>query len=133
LRFKRYTDLKHSPKPIDITPFIGVVFLLLIFFMLTSSFIIYPGLKVGFPRTATSSAAKYGNPEITISADNAIYTNGNPLSLDGLKVLFGQVGQARGSVLIKADKRASLGRISEICDIGRSSGIAQINLATSQE
>lgn len=133
MHFKRYTELKHGPKPIDITPFIGVVFLLLIFFMLTSSFIIYPGLKVSLPRTATSSAVKYENLEIAISAENTIYINGSPSSLEGLRLLLKQVAGSGGAILIKADKRASLGRVSEIWGICRSLGIAQVNIATNQE
>jgi biopolymer transport protein ExbD len=133
LHFKRYTELKHGPKPIDITPFIGVVFLLLIFFMLTSSFIIYPGLKVNLPRTVTNSSVKCQNLEIVISAENTIYIDGNSSSLEGLRLLLKQVAQTGGSILIKADKRASLGRVSEIWGICRSLGILQVNIATNQE
>ncbi len=46
MRFKRHMELEHGLKQIDIAPLIDVVFQLLIFFMLTSSFVIQPGIKV---------------------------------------------------------------------------------------
>jgi biopolymer transport protein ExbD len=106
----------------------GVVLLLLIFFMLTSSLIIYPGLKVNLPRTLTSSAVNYENLEIVLTKDEAIYINRNPIKFENLSALLKQVAQVKGSVLIKADKSIALGKISEIWDACRSSGISQINI-----
>ncbi len=133
MKFKRHTELDHGLKPIDIAPLIDVVFQLLMFFMLTSSFVMQPGIKVNLPRALTSEVVKYENVEVVISSENVIYTNGKVLTIQELKALLKQTAGAKGSILIKADRRASLGRIVEVWDMCRDLGITQINIATNQE
>jgi len=125
--------LEQGPKLIEITPLIGMVLLLLIFFMLTSSSVMYPGIRVNLPRVVTGESGKYQNLEVVISKENAIYINNSAITAQDLKTLLRQVVGAKGSVLIKADKRASLGKIVEIWDACRYSGITQVNIATNQE
>ena len=133
MKFKRHMELEHGLKQIDIAPLIDMVFQLLIFFMLTSSFIMQPGIKVNLPKAVTSEVIKNENIEIIISSENVIYLNGKVVSLGELKSLFKQVAQRKQSILIKSDRRASLGRIVEIWDMARDMGVSQINIATNQE
>lgn len=133
MRFKRHMELEHGLKQIDIAPLIDMVFQLLIFFMLTSSFIMQPGIKVNLPKAVTSEVVKFENIEIVISSENVTYLNGKVITTQELKNLLGQVAKKKQSILIKADRRASLGRVVEIWDMCRDSGIAQINIATNQE
>jgi biopolymer transport protein ExbD len=101
--------------------------------MLTSSFVMQPGIKVKLPRAVTSEAVKFENLEILVTAENVIYLNGAVISAQELKTVFKQAGRRGQAVLIKSDKRASLGRVVEIWDLARDMGIAQINIATNQE
>ena len=133
MRFKRHMELEHGLKQIDIAPLIDMVFQLLIFFMLTSSFIMQPGIKVNLPKAVTSEVVKFENIEIVISSENVTYLNGKVITTQELKNLLGQVAKKKQSILIKADRRASLGRVVEIWDMCRDSGITQINIATNQE
>ncbi|RJP28213.1 MAG: biopolymer transporter ExbD [Candidatus Omnitrophota bacterium] len=133
MKFKRHMELEHGLRQIDIAPLIDVVFQLLIFFMLTSSFIMQPGIKVSLPKAVTSEVVKHENIEIIISSENITYFNGNVVNTGELKKLIKQASKRNNSVLIKADKRASLGRVVEIWDLCRDSGVAQINIATNQE
>lgn len=133
MRFRRHLELEHGLKPIDIAPLINIAFLALIFFMLTYTFVMQPGLKVNLPRTITSEAGKYENLEITISADSSIYIHNKILTLQELKTLLNQTVKAKGSVLIRADRRTPLDRIVEIWDMCRDLGMAQINIVTNQK
>ncbi len=133
MRFKRHMKLEHGLKQIDIAPLIDVVFQLLIFFMLTSSFIMQPGIKVNLPRAVTSEVVKFENIEIVVSGENVTYLNGKVITTAELKNLLKQAAKRDQSILIKADKRSSLGRVVEIWDQARDLGIAQINIATNQE
>ena len=114
MQFKRHMELEHGLKQIDIAPLIDMVFQLLIFFMLTSSFIMQPGIKVNLPRAVTSEVVKHENVEVAISSENVIYINGKVITAQELKTLLKQTAGAKGSILIKADRRASLGRIVEV-------------------
>ncbi len=133
MHFRRHMELEHGLRQIDIAPLIDMVFQLLIFFMLTSSFVMQPGIKVNLPRAVTSEVVKYENLEVAISSENIIYINGKVISIGELKTLLKQAARAKGSILIKADRRASLGRIVEVWDMCRDLGITQINIATNQE
>jgi len=133
MHFKRHIELEHGLRQIDIAPLIDIVFQLLIFFMLTSSFVMQPGIKVNLPRAVTSEVVKYENTEILISSENVVYLNDNVVNTQELKTLLKQVAKMKQGILIKADRRASLGRIVEIWDMCRDFGVTQINIATNQE
>jgi biopolymer transport protein ExbD len=125
--------LEHGLKQIDIAPLIDIVFQLLIFFMLTSSFIMQPGIKVNLPKAATSEVVRPENIEIIVSGENVTYLNGKVITTVELKNILRQAAKRDQSILIKADRRASLGRVVEIWDQARDLGLTQINIATNQE
>lgn len=133
MKFRRHAELEHGLKQIDIAPLIDIIFQLLIFFMLTSSFVVQPGIKISLPKAVTSEAVKPENIEIIVSAENILYLNGKVTTSAELKTLLKQAAGRNQPVLIKADKRASLGRVVEIWDMARDFGIAQVNIATNQE
>jgi len=126
-------ELEHGLRQIDIAPLIDMVFQLLIFFMLTSSFVVQPGIKINLPKAVTSEVVKYENIEIVVSGENVVYLNGRVITLAELKNLFKQMPTRKQSIMIKADRRASLGRVVEIWDMCREAGVSQINIATNQE
>jgi biopolymer transport protein ExbD len=126
-------ELEHGLKQIDIAPLIDVVFQLLIFFMLTSSFVIQPGIKVNLPKAVTSESVQIENIEIIVSGENVLYFNGKVVTMQELKNFLKQISKRGQSVMIKADRRASLGRVVEIWDLCRENGIKQLNIATNQE
>jgi len=133
MRFRRHIELEHGLKQIDIAPLIDMIFQLLIFFMLTSSFIMQPGIKVNLPKAVTSEIIKYENIELVISGENVIYLSGKVISKNELKKLLTQVAKRKQAILIKADKGASLGRVVEIWDMCRDLGVSEVNIATNQE
>lgn len=132
MRFKRHVKLEKALRAIDIAPLIDVVFLLLIFFMLTSNFIFQPGIRINLPRAITSDILSEENAVITITAENLIYHNGRLVTVKELSSALKRIASARRPVLIKADRKASLGRIVEVWDICRQEGISRVNIATSQ-
>jgi len=126
-------ELEHGLKQIEITPLIDMVFQLLIFFLLTSNFIIQPGIKVNLPRAATSEVVQPQNIELVISGENVIYFGGKVITIAELKGLLNKAAREKEAILIKSDRRASLGRVVEVWDMCRDLGVNQINIATNQE
>ncbi len=90
-------------------------------------------IKVNLPRAVTSEVVKFQNLELVISSENVVYLNGKVITLAELKPFLKQVAERKQAILIKADKRASLGRVVEIWDMCRDLGITQTNIATNQE
>jgi biopolymer transport protein ExbD len=130
MKFKRHVEFEKGQ--LDIAPLIDVVFLLLIFFMLTSSYILQPGIKIDLPKAVTSEAIQKENLVIIISAENAIYLNNRPVALNMLKSLLKKSTTDNRPLFIKADRKASLGKVVQVWDICREAGLTQINIATTQ-
>lgn len=132
MRFRKHLKLERSLRTLDIAPLIDVIFLLLIFFMLTSHFIFQPGIKINLPRAITSEMISEENAVITITAENLVYYSGRLVTVKELASTLKSIASSRRPVLIKADKKASLGRIVEVWDICRQEGITRVNIATNQ-
>lgn len=133
MRFKRHAKLEHGLRQIDIAPLIDIVFLLLIFFMLSTSFTLQSGINVKLPKAVTSDILKDENVIITITRENVIYLNGRIITLKELEADLAKFGSPKRPLLIKSDRRASVGRVVDVWDLCRSLGIERINIATNQE
>ena len=133
MKFKRHTKLEKGLRQIDIAPLIDVIFLLLIFFMLSSSFTFQSGIRVKLPRAVTSNIIKEENYIITITGENVIYLNERISTFKELKSKLSQTSNKNIPILIKSDRRASIGRIIDIWDLCRNLGIEKINIATNQD
>ena len=137
MRFRstsRLLQLEKGSSTIDIAPLIDIVFQMLIFFMLTSSFIFQPGIKINLPKAVTSEVLHEQNVVVTVTGENLIYLDNKAVtSVELNKKLAKEIGPAKKPILIKADRRASLGRVVEVWDLCRAAGISQVNIATNPE
>lgn len=131
MRFKRHIELEYGLRQIDIVAIIDIVLLLVIFLLLTSNFVMQPGgIKVSLPKAITLDMVRRENMEIVVSADSLIYINDKVISIQDLKNLLTQTVKRNQPILIKADKKASLGKVVEIWNLARDLGAIQINIAT---
>ena len=133
MRFKQHMKLEHGLKQIDIAPLIDVVFLLLIFFMLTSPFAVQSGINVKLPKAVTSDVIRTENVNITITSENVIYLNEKVATLKELREVLANPKMKNNLILIKADRRASVGRVVDVWDMCRNLGIEKLNIATNQD
>ena len=133
MRFKRHIELEHGLRQIDIAPLVDVIFQLLIFFMLTSSFIIPSGIRVNLPKAVTSQMVKSRSLEVVVSGENVIYIDSRVITIQELKSILKGLAANNQPLLIKADRRAQLGRVVKIWDMARNLGLSQVNIATFQE
>ena len=124
MRLKQIEPLELEKGVLDIAPLIDVVFLLLIFFMLTSSFIFQPGIKINLPKAVTSEVLHEQNVVITVTSGNLIYLNDKAITSKELTRHLKQIAKENKPLLIKADRKASLGRVVEVWDICRASGLS---------
>jgi len=131
MRFKRHVQFEKGQ--LDIAPLIDCVFLLLIFFLLTSNFIFQPGIKINLPKAVTSEVVQENTLVITVTSDNRFYLNEAPITFVELKKKLEQITDKRKPLLIKADRGVALGKVVGIWDFCRDIGITQVNIATNQE
>ncbi len=129
MQFKRKAR-KDSPP--DITPMIDVVFLLLIFFMLSTTFIVNPGIEITLPKSSAEQIKKE-KEEITIAItrEGGLYHEGNKTNITALKRIFTKAGKAaQSTVIIDADEKAAHGRVVEVMDAAKEAGILKLAIST---
>ena len=131
MKLKRHVQFAKGQ--LDIAPLIDCVFLLLIFFLLTSNFIFQPGIKIDLPKAVTSEVVQENALVITVTSDNRFYLNESPITFAELKNKLESPSSKSKPILIKADRDVALGRVVSIWDFCREIGITQINIATNQE
>ncbi len=132
MKFKRNMKVEHGLQQIDLAPLIDVIFLLLVFFMLSSSFTFQSGINVKLPKAVTSDTVSNEGFTISITGEDVVYFNGK---ITTVKELEGFLKDATKEtlVMIKADRRSSMGRIVDIWDLCRQLGVEKINIATTRE
>lgn len=117
---------------LDIAPLIDIVFLLLIFFMLTANFIMEPGITITLPSAQHAKEKKVQKIVVFIDEGGSIYLNKQEISLGDLgDVLPGKLDQSKEKIVIlKADAKIDLGLAVRVMDIARSAGARDVIIAT---
>ena len=130
MRFKQRLQIQDAQ--LEIVPLINCVFLLLIFFLVSSNFISQPGIKINLPKAVTSEVVQKNTIVITIISDNRFYLNEMPVTLVELKSKLEKTSNIE-AILIKADRDVALSKLVNILDFCREFGIKQVSIATNQE
>lgn len=128
-----FRNKKRDDLRVELTPMIDVVFLLLIFFMISTTFIETPGISVKLPEASTSVAEK--EPEevrVYLSKEGEIFLKEEEISLATLRTHLETYGdQSRNmTFLLMADEAAKHGRVVELMDTAKNSGFAKLAIAT---
>ena len=125
--------VKRREDPIiEIAPLIDVVFLLLLFFMVTTQFVSLPGLKITLPGVKPgSTVTATAKIEVHVNAAGDIYVAGNPVSIKALPDEFKKrVPDPESAVVVlMADENVPHGRIVALMDVIRSQGLKKLVLA----
>lgn len=116
------TRLKVFKGMPDMTPIINVVFLLLLFFMLSSSFVQISGIKISLPRTEGENELGAEKLIISIDKNNRFFFNDEQLEWNSLKEKLGQfiTKSKANTVIIVADKDTAYGEIVKLMSLSRS-------------
>lgn len=121
-----------EPVPVDIAPMIDVVFQQLIYFMLTSSFVLHPGIRIILPKAPTSQRISASNLVITLTKDHVVYWDEQVVTLKELRERLKRAGGDR-PVLIRADRHAYVEKLIELWDLCRDAGHKEVHIATLSE
>ena len=120
---------------INITSLIDVLFLLLIFFMVSSTFLEQPGMKLELPKAKSAEVTRLENLVIYVSADSEIIFNDRPVNIDSLGIILRNiVPKTEGKTLIlKADEKVQHGLVIKIMDIAKQAGLKKLVVGTTIE
>jgi len=128
----RLTRRWTEPVPVDIAPMIDIVFQQLIYFMLTSSFVLHPGIRINLPKAATSQRMAPSNLVITLTKDHVIYWESDVVTLKEVRNRLKRAGGNK-PVLIRSDRHAYVDNLIELWDLCRDAGYAEVHIATLSE
>lgn len=118
---------------IDLTPLIDAVFLLLIFFAVTTTFIATPGIRVNLPGSKVSSLEKEKKElSISVTDKGEIIFEREFVTLDALEdILRKATGEEKALlVILRADREVQHGRVVQVMDRVKRSGFSRIAIAT---
>ncbi|MCY3942117.1 MAG: biopolymer transporter ExbD [Gammaproteobacteria bacterium] len=120
---------------INITPMLDIVFIMLIFFIVTTSFVKEPGISPSRPFAQTAATKERGNIMIAVSRDDHIWMNKNRVELTGVRQMVeaARAENPESSVIIVADQSASTGMVIDLMDQVRVAGVTSIALAAEGE
>ncbi|WP_043766270.1 ExbD/TolR family protein [Algiphilus aromaticivorans] len=120
---------------IDLTPMLDVVFIMLIFFIVTTTFVREAGINVNRPSAQTAEQQDQQTILVAISAKNEIYIDGRQTDVRGLRAeierLKGQAPDA--TVVVQADRDAGAGIMVEVMDQARLAGARNVSVAAEQQ
>ncbi|MCW7552456.1 biopolymer transporter ExbD [Endozoicomonas gorgoniicola] len=131
MRFK-HQDTATEEASVDMTPLIDVVFILLIFFILSASFQTQQSIQIERPQAATSDSQSVSSLIVTLNHNGEIFIDGQNLDLAVLALRAEQkaAGSSVSSALIRADKKIDSGRLIAVIDKLRLAGIDNVAVAT---
>ena len=134
---RRLVERSQGP---DLTPMIDMVFLLLIFFLLTS-YVILPSIQVNLPESETALVNEPADLSLTIKQDRSLYLNDEAISKNRLeKVLratFSRspngIGERPNGIVIQSDRDVPFGFVVEIMDLTKKAGAESISFLVEAE
>ncbi|MCH2175802.1 MAG: biopolymer transporter ExbD [Lentisphaeria bacterium] len=115
---------------IDMTPLIDVVFILLIFFIVTAVFTPDKGIDLDRPDSKSAAVVKSQYITISVDVDQKIYIEGNPIHLNDLRSFLKRNISKETVLYISLDQSLPVSVLSEVMDECRLSGIEKVSLAT---
>jgi len=131
--FKTHTPIAKGL--LDPAPLVNVVFLLLLFFMLSSTYVQLSGHLVDLPTSSAPTVTSFQSLVVTVTSKNMLFFNNQPTTLANLQeALQKETRRAPNQeLIIKADKQVPHGVVIEIMNIAFKAGVRGINLATRPE
>ncbi len=128
----KFGKAKEDEPRLGIAPLVDIVFLLLIFFMLTSHFEIASGVRIRLPKV-TQKVYNTEEMKVTVLIDRAgkIYFKGKKLSLKKLRKKIQDLVEKNGIVhlILEADQDTRHGRVVSVMDAAKSAGVRSIIIA----
>ena len=131
---KRHRNLTgvETPSEINISPLIDIVFLLLIFFIVTTVFVEETGVTVSKPRAATSQDLNKNSILLAVTAEGRVYQGGREIGMDGVRAVVSALleDDADTPVIIRADANAATETTVKVIDAAKLAGAKGVSLAT---
>ena len=133
MKFRRQ---RREPTRVDVTPLIDIIFQLVLFFMVSTTFVTSPGINVDLPRSSTEALLNQEEDlHIWMTDSGVVYLDKQPVDFDSLKTILEQraTSDPTTRVIIEADTKVEHGLVVGVMDLARSIGLERLAIATDPE
>lgn len=125
---------QEEAEEINMTPMLDVVFILLIFFIVTASFVKEAGIEVNRPEAATAVKKERANILVAISDKGDIWINKRKVDVRAVQANIERLKaeNPQGTVVIQADKKATTDVLIKVMDSARAAGVYDVSIAAQE-
>jgi biopolymer transport protein ExbD len=122
---------REEESEINVTPMLDVVFIMLIFFIVTSSFVKEAGIDVNRPDAVTAERKERGNILVAISDNDEVWIDRRRVDLRAVRANIERLHaeNPQGAVVIQADENSRNGVLVEVMDAARLAGVENVSIA----
>jgi biopolymer transport protein ExbD len=131
---KQVAKRKEDEAEIDMTPMLDIVFIMLIFFIVTASFVKEAGVSVTNPGAITATPRPDANVFIAVTKEGEVYIDNKNIDIEKLKVEIMRIKNEtpEGSIVIQADKDSKAGVVMKVLDAAKSAGVKAVSVAATR-
>ncbi|MGC6471998.1 MAG: ExbD/TolR family protein [Parvibaculales bacterium] len=132
---RRHRLTNSEENDIDITPMLDVVFIMLIFFIVTATFVKESGIDVSRPDAETASKQNRVGILVAINSNSEVWINRREVDLAAVRANIERLRaeNPQGGAVIQADKDSETGVLIEVMDQIRLGGVSQISIAAEEK
>lgn len=128
---ERLRDEESENVDINLSPMIDCIFILLIFFILTTVFVEETGIEVNKPRAASAETLEKNSVLIAINADDRVFYGGYEIGISGVRSMVAQaLANTESSVIIQADRASTHDVFAAVYGEAKAAGAKRIQFST---
>jgi biopolymer transport protein ExbD len=128
-----FARTRRADVVVDVTPLIDIIFQLVLFFMVSTTFVTSPGIEVDLPRSSSETILRDKDDiNLWVTADGAVYVDDRSVDWPGLQGALESAARVNPAtlIIIKADRDVDHGRVVGVMDLARSLGLHRLAIAT---
>ena len=128
-----FARTRRAEVVVDVTPLIDIIFQLVLFFMVSTTFVTSPGIEVDLPRSSSDTILRdQDDINLWVTSEGSVFVDDAPVDWASLEGALTQAAMANPStlIIIKADRDVDHGRVVAVMDLARSLGLNRLAIAT---
>ncbi|NVJ50045.1 MAG: biopolymer transporter ExbD [Gammaproteobacteria bacterium] len=132
---KQIAKRKEEEAELDMTPMLDIVFIMLIFFIVTASFVKDSGVEVTNPTGVTAQARPDANIFIAVTKPGEVYIDNKKVEIEKLKLEVQRLKNEapEGSIVIQADRDSKAGVVMKVLDAVKGAGVSRVSVAATRQ
>ena len=131
---RRKKNREDDEAEVNLTPMLDVVFIMLIFFIVTASFVKESGIDVNRPDASTATVKERGNILVAITENNQIWIDRRQVDIRSVRANIERLHaeNPQGAVVIQADENSKNGLLVQVMDAARQAGVFNVSIAANE-